>query len=129
MPDAALLLIGLAAYALSGGACGTRTTLEEQPVPEVAFESWVNPPFMSVSRCVWAGPRANGGTAVECSLVLLRDVEMHGLSWIAYSRDGRELAQGGSALSPWKVGEERRVAFSLEQSPKEPIGRIDIEPF
>lgn len=58
VPIGALFAAGLAACALSGGACSAGSTADTPPLPEVAFEDWVKPPFMTVG-----GSRTRGTAA------------------------------------------------------------------
>ncbi len=127
---ATLFLAGLAACALSGGACRGRTTEEAPPVPDIAFEASVKPPLMSANGCAWAAPRpGEEEPSVECTLVLLRDTKVLALTWVAHGEDGRELGRGGSGGLPWKVaGEERRTRLTFRRTAVGPVARIAVEP-
>ncbi len=127
-PAAVALLAALGACLAIDGACSPHIT-EASPPPPVAFRAWVNPPPMSIRRCGWTARHQGEDLTVECTLVLERPVEIHGLWWAAYAPDGRELGHGGAALDRWNPGEEHRLAFTLDRPVADLIARIEVEPF
>ncbi len=114
-------LLAACAAAISVASCG-------DPLPAVTFEEWVTEPPLAIHRCDWKKLQGRE-PAIQCSLTLKRPTELNGLSWKGYSWDGRAVAFGGTAFTPWKPGEERRVTFELDKRTGEPVARIKIEPF
>jgi len=126
---ATLFFVGLGACALSGSACGGSTAAKAPPLPDVAFEAWVKPALISVHGCSWKEPRAGEEPAVECSLTLLRDSEVHALTWVAHAQDGREIGQGGAGGLTWtRAGEEHHVRFDFKRTAEGPVATIAVEP-